>query len=124
MQSHVETGDIQIHYIKGYSSLAAFIASDRDKSTQIYRRFDYLSARNLLLLQSELAELEAWQREFDADDTRGTVEEKRSARNWKILKERATEPGNIREKKRLEVADEIRRKIKEYRTIKRVDNSS
>ena len=110
-----ENERIQAHYIKGFSSLVAFIASDRDKSTQIYRRFDYLSARNVLLLQSELAELEARQRELDIADTRATVEEKRSARNWRALKERAADPDNVRERERMEVVEEIQRKIKEYR---------
>ena len=59
MHSDVENDAVKISYLKGYPSLAAFIASDKDKSTVIYRRFDRLSARNLLYLQSELAELEA-----------------------------------------------------------------
>ena len=106
----------QICYVKGYPSLAAFIASDPDKSTAIYRRFDRLSARNLLYLQSELVELEAQQDALDAEDLRPTTstEERKSVRDWKILKERANQPGNTREKERLRVAEEIRTKIKEY----------
>ena len=78
----------EIRYVKGYPSLAAFIASDRDKSTAIYRRFDRLSARNLLYMQSELVELEARQDAFDADDSQGTLEAKDSARNWQTLNEK------------------------------------
>ena len=105
----------EIRYVKGYPSLAAFIASDRDKSTAIYRRFDRLSARNLLYMQSELVELEAKQDAFDAEDSQGTLEAKDSARNWQTLNKRATETGSTREKERLEVVRDIRKTLKEYR---------
>ena len=109
--------DLEIHYVKGYPSLAAFIASDSDKTTAIYRRFDRLSARNLLYLQSELVELEARQDALDAEDLGTTLEDKKSVRNWQTLKSRAIEPGNTREKERLSVSEEIRKKIKEYSII-------
>src|SRR3954453_9546626 len=57
-------------YVPGYAPLAAFIAKDPDHSTAIYHRFDELSARNLLYMQSELFELKAKQAEFDQDDLR------------------------------------------------------
>ena len=101
-------------YAKGFPSLAAFIASDRDKSTAIYRRFDRLSSRNLLYLQSELVELEALQDKYDADDRKLATEEKTSTRNWEVFKNRAKEPGNVREKERMELMLEIRAKLKEY----------
>ena len=72
----VEDGKIQVHYLKGYPSLAAFIASDKDESTAIYRRFDRLSVRNLLLFQSELAELGAQQDSLDEEDFHATTEDK------------------------------------------------
>ena len=100
-------------YVKGYPSLAAFIASDCDKSTAIYRRFDRLSARNLLYLQSELLELDA----LDAEDSRGLIEDKESSRNWQSLQRKAAEPGNTRQKERVEVLKEIRTLMKEYRTF-------
>ena len=101
-------------YVEGYPSLAAFIASDCDKSTSIYRRFDRLSARNLLYLQSELIELEAQQDQFDAEDLRGSIEDKKSARSWQSLRQRASTIDNVRERDRLRVVKEIREKIKEY----------
>ena len=107
----------EIHYVKGYPSLAAFIASDRDKSTAIYRRFDRLSARNLLYMQSELVELEARQDAFDAEDSRGTLEAKDSARNWQALNKKASETGNTKEKERLMIVGDIRKKLKDYRTM-------
>ena len=109
--------NIQIQHINGYPSLAAFMASDNDKSTSIYRRFDRLSARNLLYLQSELVELEAQQKTLDEKDTadlNAATEDMGSVRDWRTLKARANEAGNLREKEQLRIALEIREKIKEY----------
>jgi hypothetical protein len=116
MAKNLEHGSVETRcvYIKGYASLAAFIAEDRDKSTAIFRRFDRLSARNLLYLQSELAELEAKQDAFDKEDFKAGTEEKASARSWPIFKQRAEE-NNKREKERMDLVKEIRGKIKEYR---------
>jgi hypothetical protein len=71
-----------IHHLDGFPSLAAFIASDRDRSTLIYKRFDELAARNLLYLQSELAELHAKQRAFDQEDLTADMPTKQCARNF------------------------------------------
>ena len=68
-------------------------------------------------MQSELVELEARQDAFDAEDLRGTVDDKKSARNWQILNERATEPRNTKEKERRKVVEDIRKRLKGYRTI-------
>jgi hypothetical protein len=114
MANDVERDALEVVYVKGYPSLAAFIASDQDKSTAIYRRFDRLSARNLLYLQSELQELEARQDALDAEDLHGDLQAKKSARNWQVLKKRAKQQNNEREKERLELAFEIRDKLKEY----------
>jgi len=54
--------------IDGFPLVADKITSDVDKTTTIYRRFDRLSARNLLLLQAELAELETLQNRYDANN--------------------------------------------------------
>ena len=113
MPKHLEDGTTPIHYVRGYSSLAIFIASDCDKRTWIYRRFDRLSARNLLYIQSELVELEAQQEKLDAEDLRGILEDKRSARDWQILKQKASAANNVREKETLNVVRQIREKIKE-----------
>jgi hypothetical protein len=52
----------------GFPRVADKIASDPDKTTTIYRRFDRLSARNLLFLEAEITELEALQNKYDTDD--------------------------------------------------------
>ena len=110
----MEDSKVSVTYVKGYPSLAAFIASDSYKSTAIYRRFDRLWARNLLYLQSDLIELEARQDSLDAEDLQGSTVEKVSSRDWQILKRRANEADNVREKERRRVALEIRSKLKEY----------
>jgi hypothetical protein len=56
-RTDVETG--RIRPLDGFPSLADFIASDHDRTSLVFKRFDKLAARNLLYLQSELAELEA-----------------------------------------------------------------
>ena len=115
MPSDPEHGKIENRYITGYPSLAAFIASDPDKSTAIYRRFDRLSARNLLCLQSELVELEARQDHLDAAYRARSTKEQAGARDWKIAKERAeSDEAPEEDRERVEIALEIRRKMKEY----------
>jgi hypothetical protein len=42
----------------GYSRYASFITSDPNKSCTIFRRFDRSNARNLLILESIIADLE------------------------------------------------------------------
>lgn len=111
----VKDDKIQIRYVKGYPSLAHFIASDHDKSTAIYRRFDRLSARNLLYLQSELVRLEARQAQYDIEDLGNGTEEKASVRDWDIFRDKAEEADNVREKERMALVLEIRAKMKEYR---------
>ncbi|KAK3386253.1 hypothetical protein B0T20DRAFT_427706 [Sordaria brevicollis] len=97
-------------YVDGYPSLAAFIASHKDGTAAIYKRFDRLAARNLLLLQSELADLEFQLDQFDFEDRR-TGETMQSLRNWEEFKERAatTDPS------RMDLVKKIRETLKEYR---------
>ena len=115
MSEDPESGSAKMRYARGYPSLAAFIASDCDHSTSIYRRFDRLSARNLLYLQSELAELEATQDALDSEDHQASTHDKQCLRNWQKLRERAKSPGNVKERRRLDLALEIRKKLQEYR---------
>src|SRR5271154_1371889 len=95
MPVDIENDAVKINYISGYASLANFIASDADHSSVIFKRFDRLSARNLLYMQSELAELQAQQDEYDRDDAKASRETqswqliKESARDWKAFEEGA-----------------------------------
>ena len=67
MNKDVETGNHEP--VKGFPSLARFVAGDGfGHSTYIFRPFFELSARNLLHLQCQVAELEAQQALFDEED--------------------------------------------------------
>jgi hypothetical protein len=49
----------------GFPRITAFIASDPDHLASIYKRFDTLNVRNLLLLEARVAALEAVQQKLD-----------------------------------------------------------
>jgi hypothetical protein len=114
--SDVEASVPTIRALDGFPSLAEFIASDADHTSLVFKRFDKLAARNLLYLQSELAELQARQNEFDAQDRsfeHGGREMKECAMHWERFKE-AAQGGDEKQKERMELVMEIRRKLKEY----------
>ena len=96
---------------EAYPSFANFIASDPELS--VFRRFDSLSSRNLLYLQSELLDLQAQIAEFDQED----YNEKNgnvilSAKCWETFAVRAEE--HPRENERMETIRRIRVVMKEY----------
>lgn len=88
----------------GYPSLAAFMASDRDRTAMIFRRFDRLSARTLLYLQSELAEMEARLAEYDEQDRAQP-----GARNWEVFKQNAQDQPD-----RMDLVKRIKESMLEY----------
>ena len=55
------------HTRSGYPSLAAWIVRDPDNETFVFRKFDRLSARNLLRLQYHMIELETEIDSMDCD---------------------------------------------------------
>ena len=102
------------HYLSGFPSLANFIANDRDRTTLIYKRYDELAARNLLYLQSELAELRARQHAFDQADLHAKLETKQCARNFADF-QKAVEANDVNQKARWKLMKDIRETLKEYR---------
>ena len=100
-------------YLSGYPSLAAFIATDRDQTTAIFKRFKRLGARHLLHLQSHLAELQAELDYLDQEDLHGSLATKQYARNWKKFCDTATH--DSRQKKKKDLVEEIGRSLKLYR---------
>lgn len=54
--------------INGFPRFADTITRDPDRTGTIYRRFDRLSSRNLLLMEAEIAELESLQDRYDEED--------------------------------------------------------
>jgi hypothetical protein len=122
MSRDEEMDFLEASYVTGYASLAAFIAKEPDHSTAIYHRFDELSARNLLYMQSELSELKAKQAEFDQDDLRlwkqdvKGIEVQKRASDWKVLEDEARS-GNPKAQERMQLIFDIRSKLKEYRKM-------
>ncbi|MGH7966701.1 MAG: hypothetical protein ACRERD_33560, partial [Candidatus Binatia bacterium] len=55
-------------HLNGYPRMSAFMASDPDYVATVYRRFDELNIRNLLLLESRVAAMEKLQKELDEED--------------------------------------------------------
>ena len=101
-------------YPSGFSQVAAFIAEDIDRTTTIYRRFDRLSAKNLLYLQSRLQQLEAQDDAIDDEDLiNPTTDATKGATSWEDLERLAFV--NKREKQRMELAEQIEVTIAAYR---------
>lgn len=109
--------------MNGFPRVASKIASDPDKTTIIYRRFDRLSARNLLYLEAELAELEALQDQQDADDLlfrKYDDATDRCHRDWNMFKSCANAKngdGNVLNQlqaEKMALALKIKEKLKEY----------
>jgi len=102
--------------VKGFPLLADFIASDPDKTTLIFKRFDRLAARNLLHLQSELARL---QDALDLLDEQSRKEEgdvvknKYYLRNWDKFVVAAESAGQ--EHHRLKLVKTIQDTLQDYR---------
>jgi hypothetical protein len=104
--------------VNGFPSLAAFVASDADKTTLIFKRFDRLAARNLLHLQSELARLQKKLDSLDEgtrkndDDPKNVLKRKQYLRNWDEFISAAED--SAQEKERLELSKSIQAALKNY----------
>ncbi len=80
----------------------------------MFNRFDRLSTRNLLYMQSEFAALQRQQEELDRDDFFDTRTESKSiARDWEAFESAATIKKS-KAAKRMALVKKIRRKVKEY----------
>ncbi|RYO90235.1 hypothetical protein DL764_008472 [Monosporascus ibericus] len=110
---HEDDGQQPMH---GFPRVAYKIAHDADRTGTIYRRFDRLASRNLLLLEAEIAELEGRQAEYDYEDrdrpNHPRVQESRS--DWKTFEELANGAKQPNEVERMELAMTIRGKLREY----------
>ncbi|KAH9905263.1 hypothetical protein F4778DRAFT_729210 [Xylariomycetidae sp. FL2044] len=108
--------------IDGFPQVASKYNENRDKTGTLYRRFDRLSARNLLFMEAELAELEALQDRYDEEDTRNRndVRIMRSHSDWSRFEELALamdDDGNLLNPdlaKRMALGLKIRAKLKDY----------
>lgn len=98
------------HPLQGYRRLAAFLAQDKDRSTSVYRGFHRVTTRNLLYLESELAELEARQDAIDNLDSQD-LEALACAASWEILSKSTRKI----DRERMNLIKDIRRVTREYR---------
>jgi hypothetical protein len=103
----------------GYATVASSIAQDPDNETYVFRRFDGLTARNLLNLQGELLAL---QDDLDALDEKAASSPDpklhSSMRSWAALVENAKDShgrNGEEERKRLKIAGDLEVKLRKYR---------
>jgi len=106
----LERGPGSVYAYQGYGRLASFLAEDKDRSTSIYRGFHRVTTRNLLYLESELAELEARQDTLDNVDS-NDLENLAGIASWEVLSRSTREI----DREKLELLKEIRRVTREYR---------
>jgi hypothetical protein len=101
----------------GYPALAAWIAQDPNNESLVFRKFDYLSARNLLHLQSQVISLEQKLKRYDEEMLRSSdMKLREAAMRWESLVKNAEDSQRVVEKERMNLYCEIQYKIKEYRT--------
>jgi len=99
--------------LKGYPTFSAFIAKDQDAA--IYRKYESLSARNLLYLSSEIHELEDQLKTLDEADYKSSCfVAEGAARKWEHYSN-GKEPGVQAHR---ELQAKIKVKLKEYREFR------
>ena len=98
--------------LEGYPCFAEFIAKDKDAT--IYRRYESLSARNLLYQQSEIHELEKQVVEIDKEEAAkiGNEDAQQAARCWSHYANDQSPEGGARRA----LQDKIKVKMKAYRS--------
>jgi len=105
----------------GFADLAGYLASDCERS--IYKRFRWLTARNLLMMQDEITGLEQRVREWDLEDRltiethdeSSTYQLRGTLSSWESLVESAKT--NKRDAEKLEVYNSLRTLLAAYRTL-------
>lgn len=97
--------------LKGYPTFAEFIARDQDAA--IYRKFERLSARNLLYQQSELHHLERQLDQLDHEDAKEIDNQaaQKAAVYWEHFSNDTSKEG----KDRRSLQATIKIKLKDYR---------
>lgn len=103
---------------EGYFGAGSWLAQDPDNETFIFRKFDKLTAINLLYMQSELIELERKIEEMHVKTLSCDEPElKDVAATWEVLIDRddLSNEQLLEAQERLDLIQELRTKIKEYR---------
>lgn len=111
-----ETTQRQRH--EGYFGTGSWLAEDADNETFIFRKFDKLTAINLLYLQSEIIELEKRIDEMH-EQTMGSDDPdvKDVAATWELLidQDELSDEHRKQAEERLSLISELREKIRIYR---------
>ncbi|CAG7558295.1 unnamed protein product [Fusarium equiseti] len=98
----------------GFAALSSLMASDGDQELLIFRKFDELSARNLLYMQCELLSIEERLKRCDRKvSSSGNMDLEEAAETWEVMVEQAKD-GRAEAKEMMELIQELRVKIKEY----------
>lgn len=98
----------------GYPAIAKFIAQDPDHETFVFRRFDELTARNLLNLQSQLLVLQEDLASVDKEANSGRDPDlSLSMRSWRVMEEKAKSNDKVKES--LNLAVKLEMKLEKYR---------
>jgi len=99
----------------GFPLLASRMAMSPDYETFIFRRYDRLSARNLLHLESRLAYLDWKLSQADQEAALSQDNETlRSVRVWEAFEDHARDPSRP-EFARMKIAEQVREALQEYR---------
>jgi hypothetical protein len=103
----------------GYAAVAELMSQDPDKETYVFRRFDKLTARNLMNLQGGLIALQNELDMLDAEAARSPDPDTHSSmRSWQIMKEKSVDSSvrkGSEERKRLAIAEQLEVKLRKYR---------
>jgi hypothetical protein len=99
----------------GYLKLAQWYADDPDCETFVFRKFDELSAQNLLRLQSEMCSLESYLRVLDRTMCSSKKPDKMRALLDYEAFDRYEQTLDSDEKNKQKLEKELASKIKEYR---------
>lgn len=111
LQRKAQTVDVELAQLEGYPTFAEFIAKDRDAA--IYRKFERLSARNLLYQQSELHDLERQLKQLDHEDAEDI--DNRAAQEAAVNWEHFSKDTSREAEHRRSLQTDIKTKLKEYR---------
>lgn len=109
--------DVEIGmYNDGYPALAHWMAQDPDNETLMFRKFDSLSARNLLYMQAELFDIQKRISNLDRQIIKSRdITLMESTRRWETFVENARLVQPRPEHEMMELATDMRKKLKAYR---------
>lgn len=101
---------------RGFPAVAEFIAQDPDQETYIFRKFNRLTAWNLVVLQNQLTDLDSQLKDAEAA-ARRDPEAVITLRNWETFSEKAKYDGQSLQAEIAKLSEDVRLKLQEYRKL-------